>query len=124
MEAETFVTRADQLPVEQLDWGTLQWLCSAKLVPGAQQTIGLCRIDPGRGNPLHYHPNCEEILHVLAGTGRHSIDGQWIELRPGVTVRIPAGVKHNLINEGGDTMVCVIAFSSADRQTVFLDGGA
>jgi len=33
---------------------------------------------------------------------------------------IPAGVKHNLTNTGTTDVVCVISFSSPDRETVFL----
>lgn len=115
------VTERDELPEQRFPWGTLRWLANDQLLPGALQTFGICHIAPGMSNPLHYHPNCEEVLHVLAGRGRHSLDGQWVTLRPGTTVRIPAGVKHHLINESEATMVCVIAFSSGDRQTVFLE---
>lgn len=121
METLSLLTQRDQLPVEELEWGTLQWLVNAQLLPGAQQTIGICHIKPGMSNPLHYHPNCEELLTVVNGTGKHSLNGDWVPLRPGTTVRIPIGVKHNLVNEGPDTMVCWIIFSSAHRQTVFLD---
>jgi quercetin dioxygenase-like cupin family protein len=115
------VTDSHDLPAETFAWGSIKWLCNGRLLPGAAQTLGLCHILPGQGNPLHYHPNCEELLYVLAGTGRHSYDGRWIPLRPGVTIRIPAGVRHNLVNEGWDPLSCVIAFSSGDRQTVFLE---
>lgn len=121
IDAATLVTHRDELPEQSFAWGTLRWLCSDQLQPGAQQTLGLCHIFAGHGNPLHYHPNCEEMLYVLAGRGRHSIDGAWVALQPGTTVRIPSGVRHNLINEGAATMVCLIAFSSGDRQTVFLE---
>jgi quercetin dioxygenase-like cupin family protein len=117
----TLVAQRDELAEQTFPWGTLRWLVNGQLQPGAQQTLGICHIFAGQGNPLHYHPNCEEVLYVLAGRGRHSIDGQWVELRPGTTIRVPANVKHNLINESAVTMVCIIAFSSSDRQTVFLE---
>ena len=121
LNPQLLLTERDKLPEQRFPWGTLRWLMNDELQPGALQTVGICHIFAGQGNPLHYHPNCEEVLHVLAGRGRHSLDGQWIELRPGTTVRIPAQVKHNLINESEATMVCIIAFSSGDRQTVFLE---
>jgi len=121
LNPDALVAQRDNLPELSFPWGTLRWLSSGQLQPGAQQTLGICHIFPGQSNPLHYHPNCEEILYVLAGRGRHSIDGQWFELRPGTTIRVPVGVKHNLINEGAATMICIIAFSSGDRQTVFLE---
>ena len=106
---------------EHFDWGTLKWLSNASLVPGAEQTLGICQIDPGRRNPVHYHPNCEEVLYMLSGTGMHSLDGKLVPISTGDTIRIPTGVKHNLQNTGHDPIRCLIAFSSGRRQTVFLE---
>ena len=116
-----FVTHADQLPVQSFDWGTLQWLCNGELLPGTTQTLGICHLHPGKSNPPHYHPNCEEILYVQQGTGKHLLDDQWAPVRPGSVVRIPLGMKHQLVNEGAGALITLIVFSSADRQTVFLD---
>jgi quercetin dioxygenase-like cupin family protein len=114
------VAQAQELPVESFEWGTLQWLCHDALSPGAQQTLGVCHILPGSQNPVHYHPNCEEVLYMLAGQGEHSFDGEMIELRAGSTLRVPAGVRHNLRNTGSETIVCLVAFSSGRRETVFV----
>ena len=115
------VTDAAQLPVEQSAWGTLQWVCNEKLMPGSAQTVGLATILPGKRNPVHYHPNCEEVLYVIAGQGLHSYDGRTIPLKAGMTIRIPAKVKHNLVNTGTETLRTMISFSSGDRKTVFLE---
>lgn len=114
------VTDALQLPVEQSAWGTLQWVCNEKLMPGSAQTVGLSITLPGKHNPVHYHPNCEEVLYVISGEGLHSYDGRTIHLKAGMTIRIPAGVKHNLVNTGTETLRTLISFSSGDRKTVFL----
>lgn len=116
-----FVTSADQLPIQSFDWGTLQWLCNGAIFPGTSQTFGICHLHPGAANPLHYHPNCEEILYVQQGRGKHLLDEQWVSVQPGSVVRIPLGMKHKLVNEGTDAMITFIVFSSADRQTVFLE---
>lgn len=121
MSTPPCVASADQQPLEQFDWGTLQWLVNGQLAPGCQQTFGLARIKAGRRNPLHYHPNCEEVLYVVSGRCAHSYDGQWVRLEAGATIVVPAGVKHNLVNPGPDDVVCIISFSSPDRQTVFLE---
>jgi mannose-6-phosphate isomerase-like protein (cupin superfamily) len=115
------VTDAAQLPIEKYPWGTLQWLCNQKLAPGALQTVGIAEILPGKRNVLHYHPNCEEVLYVLSGQGTQSFDGRTAELKAGMTVCIPIGVKHNLTNTGSEPIRCLISFSSGDRQTVFLE---
>ena len=113
--------QADDLEVQTFDWGTLQWLASARLFPGAAQTFGVCHLFPGQQNPLHYHPNCEEILYVQHGTGKHLLDSEWVPVRPGSVVRIPLGMKHQLVNDGADDLVTFIVFSSGDRQTIFLE---
>ncbi len=62
--------------------------------------------------------------HITAcvwNNGRHSLDDETVELKPGSTIRIPAGVKHNLENTGSETITCLISFSSGARETVFLE---
>lgn len=120
IDLQQITTDIADLPIEAFDWGTLIWLCNAKLSPGAKQTVGMCHIHPHRGNPVHYHPNCEEVLHMLSGCGQHGLDGESIELRAGMTIRIPSGVHHNLTNTGDVPIVCLIAFDSGERETVFL----
>jgi len=115
------VTDAAQLPIEKSAWGTLQWVCNDKLMPGSAQTVGLATILPGKRNPVHFHPNCEEVLYVIAGQGLHSFDGRTIELKSGMTIRIPAKVKHNMMNTGTEPLGTLVSFSTGDRKTVFLD---
>jgi quercetin dioxygenase-like cupin family protein len=115
------VTDSDYLPEQTFDWGSITWFSDDTLSPGAAQTLGICHILPGQQNPLHYHPNCEEVLHMLAGEGRHRFDDEAVELRPGSTIRIPIGVRHNLVNTGSETLTCLISFSSGKRESVFLD---
>ena len=119
--AAAYVASAAELPAEVFDWGTLTWLCNDRLSPGAAQTMGICQILPGRRNPVHYHPNCEEQLYMLAGEGKHSFDGAVIRLSQGSVLRVPAGVQHNLENTGTAPITCLITFSSGKRETVFLE---
>lgn len=116
-----FVSDASLLTTEKFDWGTLQWLCNDQLFPGAEQTVGICHILPGRRNQRHYHPNCEEVLYMLSGCGEHSFEDDAIAMRPGMTIRIPIGVTHNMSNTGTEPIVCLISFNSGHRETVFLD---
>lgn len=72
-------------------------------------------------NSRHFHPNCEKVLYLLAGCGRHSFEDDAVELRLGMTIHIPAGVTHNLTNTGSELLTCLIAFNSGHRETVFLE---
>ena len=81
-------------------------------------TVGRCYIDVGQANPRHYHPDCDEVLHVLEGSIEHSADDETVRMGPGDTISIPQGVVHNATNVGDSQAVFVIAFSSADRTAV------
>ncbi len=115
---EHLVVAVDDVPTAQFEWGTLKWMLSAEQSPGAEQTLGICQIFPGKVNPLHYHPNCEEILYMIAGRGRHRLGDESVELTPGMAIRIPQNVHHNLENIGWETILCLVSFSSGNRKMV------
>lgn len=51
--------------------------------------------EPGCRNNWHIHHNSTQVLVCVAGRGWYQADGQApIELKPGVVVAIPEGVKH------------------------------
>jgi quercetin dioxygenase-like cupin family protein len=117
------ITRDGEGPTLTFPWGAIQWLCNAEIDPEASQTFGLVHILPGKKNPLHYHPNCEELLFVLSGECHHSLDGEVHHLTAGSMIRIPADARHDARNNGAEPVRMVICYSSADRQTVFLEDG-
>ncbi len=114
------VTALEDVPTEEFDWGTLKWLMSGENSPGAEQTVGIAQIFPGKGNPVHYHPNCEEVLYMISGRGIHSLGEERIELCPGMAIRIPQDVRHNMVNTGWETIISLVTFSSGEREAVFL----
>lgn len=121
MPAGVTVVRRGDTPIEQYGWGSLQWLVNAARAPGCEQTFGVSTIAPGGRNPLHFHPNCEEILYVAAGRCDHRVEADVVPLETGDAIVIPAGVRHNLVNTGTTDVVCIISFSSPERDTVFLE---
>jgi quercetin dioxygenase-like cupin family protein len=104
--------------VEQHAWGRLEWMVSSKLGNSETMTVGKCFIEPDRQNPPHYHPNCDEVLHVLRGRIRHRVDDEYVEMSAGDTISIPSGRIHNARNIGDGEAEFVISFSAADRQTI------
>jgi quercetin dioxygenase-like cupin family protein len=81
-------------------------------------TVGQAVIKPGQENPRHFHPNCDEVLHVFKGDILHTMNDRTVEMHAGDTVSIPAGVMHNAKNIGNEEAKLAISFSSADRQVV------
>jgi quercetin dioxygenase-like cupin family protein len=115
---------ASQEHVARLGWGQISWLVGeAAQMPGAEQTLGVVTIYPGKRNPLHAHPNCEELLYVIAGECDHKLGDELFHLTPGSVIRIPRGVKHWARCTSADPVVAVISFSAPDRHTdTFEDG--
>lgn len=115
---EAVVTRQADNQTIDLDWGRIIWHASGPLGNSDTLTVGQAIIRPGQQNPRHYHPNCDEVLHVLRGRILHSMGDRTVEMEAGDTVSIPAGVRHNARNLGITDAVLAISFSSADRQVV------
>jgi mannose-6-phosphate isomerase-like protein (cupin superfamily) len=105
-------------PVQPYPWGEIRWLMGSKIDPQSAQTFGIVRINAGQKNALHLHPNCEELLYVLSGTGESIVADKTVQLRPGDLVRIPAHVWHQATATGKKPLIAVISYSSADRQVV------
>ena len=100
------------------DWGRLTWFTSADIGNSDSLTTGKCEINPGCQNPMHSHPNCSEVLHVLQGAISHTIsDGECVQMNPGDTISIPPNIAHNAKNTGNTKAVLFICFSSPERIT-------
>ena len=104
-----------------LSWGRLVWLIGEEQTPGAEQTLGVVTIQPGKRNPLHLHPNCEELLYVLEGEADHKLGDEMFQIKAGDVIRIPRGVPHWARARGETPLVAVISFSAPDRTTENLE---
>ena len=109
-------------PEQRTDWGQLVWLIGAEQTPGAEQTFGVVTIEAGKRNPLHRHPNCEELLYVVSGEADHKLGEAVFHMTAGDVIRIPRGVPHWAQATGTEPLVAIISFSSADRQAENLEG--
>lgn len=113
------VIRGKDAPVRETKWGSLQWLVSAENGISEHMTVGRVTFNPGRSNPAHHHPNCEEVLFVVAGEIEHTLpEGGTARLQAGDCIVIPPGKAHLAKNIGDDEAVVLVAFSSADRKMV------
>ena len=56
---------------------------------------------------LHYHERTDEVYHVIAGRGTMTLDGEEVELHPGVVVYVPRGVRHKAKGDLTVLVVCI-----------------
>lgn len=115
------VNRAAENRVTENPWGQLRWYTSAEIGNTRTMTTGVAIVKPGQSNPRHYHPNCDEILHVVSGRIKHTMNEVTVEMSAGDTVSIPQGVLHNATNIGTEDAVLAISFSTAYREAVGYD---
>lgn len=113
------IKRAGEAATVPMESGALTWFASRQLGNSGAMTVGRATLPPGGMNPRHFHPNCEEILHVLQGSILHTMDDEEAAMSAGDTVTIPANVVHNARNTGDKDAILFICFSSADRETVW-----
>lgn len=104
--------------VQLQPWGKLEWFASRELGNSTSMTIGMATISPGKENPLHRHPNCDEILQVLQGEIMNRVGDKEYEMHAGDTVTIPEGTPHNARNIGKEDAVLSISYNTPDRIAI------
>jgi quercetin dioxygenase-like cupin family protein len=115
----TKVVRKNEAEPKVTEWGSLQWLVSRVNGASEHMTLGRVTFKPGKSNPVHQHPNCEEILFVISGQLEHTLpEGGTVRLQAGDCIVLPPGGKHQAKNIGSEEAVVLVAFNSADRRTV------
>ena len=78
-------------------------------------------VEPGGETPVHYH-DCEEVIVIIRGSGRLSVDEKTIEFGPNSTLIIPSDIVHQLVNSGPEEIFLVASFSSTPAKVFTLDG--
>ena len=63
----------------------------------------------------HFHRHTEEVYYILSGHGTIELDGATHEVRPGLAIRIPPGVKHRGWGDFETVVVTVPAFDREDE---------
>ena len=90
----------------------LRWLVSNGALKASHCSACVIHVAPGeRVRPAHSHPNGEEVIYVINGTGRVLVDGEVQSVKAGSTVLFPRGAVHMLHNTGPDEMKVVCFFA-------------
>jgi quercetin dioxygenase-like cupin family protein len=97
-------------------FGRVNWAVREAHPDGAEVTLGVAEWMPGKGNPRHIHPNCEEVLLVLEGEVEHALEDETTVLRAGDLIVIPRNARHRVTNRSPAIARTLMVFSSPDRQ--------
>jgi quercetin dioxygenase-like cupin family protein len=92
----------------------LRWLVAPGALEAENCSVCMIRVAPGdKVRPAHSHPNGEEVIYIIRGTGRVLVAGQVSPVRAGSTVLFPRGAVHMLHNTGTEEMKVVCFFAPA-----------
>lgn len=90
----------------------LRWLVSKDAVQADYCSACVIRVAPGeRVRPAHSHPNGEEVIYIITGSGRVLVSGEVRAVRQGMAVLFPRGAVHMLHNTGSEEMKVVCFFA-------------
>ena len=73
-------------------------------------------LNPGHKMNYHSHMKRDEVWTVVSGSGTAIIDDARIEVKPGLTLRLPAGCRHTVV--AGDNGLQIIELQLGDEISV------
>jgi oxalate decarboxylase/phosphoglucose isomerase-like protein (cupin superfamily) len=107
------------LPTMSFDWGVIKPLVATDNTEAAGVSLMHVVLLPGRGHERHNHPDSDEILYFLAGTGQQMVDDTTtFDVRPGQAVWIPRGAYHSTLNTGWEPLVLLAVYAPAGAEEV------
>jgi quercetin dioxygenase-like cupin family protein len=90
----------------------LRWLVNKERLDAKHLSMCVIRVQPGQTvKPAHSHPNGEEVIYILSGSGRVFVDGAIDSVRAGTAVLFPQGAVHMLQNTGSEEMKVACFFA-------------
>jgi quercetin dioxygenase-like cupin family protein len=103
----------------------LRWVISSETSLARHCSMAVIEVQPGQTvKPAHSHPNGEEIIYLLSGTGRVWIEGVVEPVHAGCAVLFEQGKIHMLQNNGSEVMKVACFFAPAtslDNYKLFED---
>lgn len=103
----------------------MRWLANEDSLRAKNLSVCVIRVMPGETvRPAHSHPNSEELIYILTGSGKVMIEGEVGEVRAGSAILFEQGKIHMLRNSGDVEMKVICFFSPAtnvDNYKTFED---
>ena len=119
------VVNENDMEVLELPGRRLRWLVTKDNLDAVHCSMCMIQIAPGQTvRPAQSHPNGEEVIYIIRGSGKVMVDGNVEEVKAGCAVLFPQGKVHMLSNTGDEEMkvVCFFAPPSELKTYKFHDG--
>ena len=90
----------------------MRWLVNAERLNAQHLSVCVIRVPGGETvKPAHCHPNGEECIYIIRGSGRVFVDGSIEAVKEGTAVLFPQGSVHMLQNTGEEEMKVICFFA-------------
>jgi mannose-6-phosphate isomerase-like protein (cupin superfamily) len=90
------------------------WLANENSLAAKNLSVCVIRVLPGETvRPAHSHPNSEELIYIINGSGKVMIEGEVGEIRAGSAILFEQGKIHMLKNTGTIEMKVICFFAPA-----------
>ncbi|MFI5130497.1 MAG: cupin domain-containing protein [Chitinophagales bacterium] len=103
----------------------MRWLANEDSLRAKNLSVCVIRVMPGETvRPAHSHPNSEELIYIINGSGKVMIEGEVDNVRAGSAVLFEQGKVHMLRNTGDVEMKVICFFAPAttvDNYKIFED---
>jgi quercetin dioxygenase-like cupin family protein len=120
MPKPPYRTTIDEVPLEQNlreDEGwvdmQVQFLIDARSAGSDQLVVGRTVLRPGARHERHLHPNCDEFLVVMSGTGEIHTNTGREPSSAGDVIFTPRGNWHGFDNTGDEDVLLIWGWSGA-----------
>ncbi|CAL1516303.1 cupin domain-containing protein [Chitinophaga sp. MM2321] len=103
----------------------MRWIANEDSLPAKQLSVCVIRVLPGECvRPAHSHPNSEELIYIINGSGKVMIEQEVGDVRSGSAILFEQGKIHMLKNTGDVEMKVICFFAPAtnvDNYKTFED---
>jgi quercetin dioxygenase-like cupin family protein len=83
----------------------MRWLVHSTGLESSFCSMCVIRLAPGeKVRPAHSHPQGDEVIYIMRGSGRVLVSGEVQAVREGTAVLFPRGAVHMLQNTGTEEM--------------------
>lgn len=96
----------------ELQGRCLRWIVTKENTNAQHCTMCVIHVEPGETvRPAHSHPNGEEIIYIVEGSGKMMIEAVVETVHEGCAVLVPQGSIHMLKNTGETVMKAACFFA-------------
>jgi mannose-6-phosphate isomerase-like protein (cupin superfamily) len=101
----------------------MRWIVNQDSLKAKNLSVCVIRVLPGETvRPAHSHPNSEELIYIMSGSGRVMIEGEIGDVKEGSAILFEQGKVHMLKNTSDIEMKVICFFAPAtnlDNYKIF-----